>query len=225
MNLIEFVDKLNKKQEIIDRLVIIHNELNEGSCFSPDLRPGKATGFLIYNLYEFFNSVLNKKFETYLEVGVLYGGSLCSLYDSGFKGLAYGLDIYEGYYGNFNDKRISGISTSEEHMKLVHNNVKKFGGKPKLIKANTQKKDFDIFIEKEKLKELDVLLIDGDHSFEGAISDYNKLIKFLKIDGILLFDNYEMEGVKRAVNKATSTGNIETIGVWNKTCWIGIKKK
>jgi len=225
MNLIEFINKSNKKQEIIDRLVVIHSELNEGSCFSPDLRPGKATGFLIYNLCEYFNSVLNKEFEAYLEVGVLYGGSLCSLYDSGFKGLAYGLDIYEGYYGNFNDPRISNIATSEDHMKLVYSNVKRFGGNPKLIKANTQKKDFDNSIEKERIKELNVLLIDGDHSYEGAISDYNKLIKFLKTDGILLFDNYEMEGVKKAVSEVIKTGNFEAMGVWNKTCWIGIKKK
>lgn len=224
MNLIEFVNKQKNKKEIINKLAKIHNELNEGTCFSPDLRPGKATGFLIYHINEYFNKILNKKLQVYLEIGVLFGGSLCALYDSGFKGTAYGLDIYEGYYGNFNDKRIEEINNSEQHQKLVYDNVKKFGGNPKLIKANTQNKDFESLEFLSNLEELDVFLIDGDHSYEGAISDYRKLIKYLKKDGILLFDNYEMSGVKKAVNKVLEDNKVLEIGVWNNTCWVGKKK-
>ena len=160
-------------------------------------------------------------FEVYLEVGVLYGGSLCSLYDSGFEGTAYGLDIYEGYYGNFNNKN---FSDSEGHKKLVSDNVEKFGGNPILIKANTQKEDFDDLIDKQNIKDLDVLMIDGDHSYKGAINDYYKLIKFLKIGGFVLFDNYEMKGVQKAVEEVISSGQVKNLGVWNKTCWIGIKR-
>ena len=91
-----------------------------------------------------------------------------------------------------------------------------------LIKANTQKEDFDSLTD-GKIKNVDVLFVDGDHSYVGAISDYNKLIQYLNPGGLLLMDNHEVAGVAQACAEIKTRPDIEGLGVWNKTLWIGVK--
>lgn len=227
MNFLKYCeDKLKDPENrkiIISNLQSIQETLEGGSCFDTSLRPGKATGFVI-NLLQSYFDLMNKKFDSYLEVGVLYGGSLCSLYQSGFKGTAYGLDIYEGYYGDWERPIAKSLKQdSNNHMDLVSNNADKFGGIPILIKCNTQQDDFNSLVSR-KIDKLDVLLIDGDHSYNGAISDYQKLFPYLKSGGILLMDNYEMPGVTQSCKEIEKINSTEVLGTWNKTCWMAIKK-
>lgn len=231
MNLLEYcnskMDDKTEKENIVDRLNDINNKIVGRACWERSMVPGKATGFVIWNLKTYHEEILNKKLENYLEIGVLWGGSLCSLYASGFSGTAYGLDIYKGYYGNSLDpvsrKRFPG-DTSNEHKKIVQENCSIYGGSPKLVIANSQNEDFEDILEKNVQGKMNVILIDGDHSYKGAINDYRKTIQILETDGILLLDNFEMNGVAQAAKEIVNEGLVKEIGVWNKTTWIGIKK-
>jgi len=49
-------------------------------------------------------------------------------------------------------------------------------------------------------KQIDVLWIDGDHSFEGVKGDYDLFSPFVKKNGLLLFHDSEMEGVKKTIS-------------------------
>ena len=230
MNILEYCNqKLSnnaEKKELVATLVNISNKMKGRSCFKRAMTPGDSSSFVILLLNEYFKSK-NIEFNSYLEVGVLFGGSLCALYESGFQGTAYGLDIYEGYYGNLNTAGAgrpfpSDTKTSEEHMKIVYHNCKSYGGEPVLIKANTQDENFDSLIE-GKIDDIQVLYIDGDHTYKGAIADYNKLFAFLKKEGILLVDNFEISGVREAVKEIKESDLVTELGMWNNTMWIGVK--
>lgn len=221
-----FVDYINKhleddtkKNSILADLNKIKATLHKDkslSCYEPDLKEGKATQFAIALLKPYFESI-NKTFNDYLEVGVLYGGTLCSLYNSGFKGMAYGLDIFKGYYG---DKR----HTTSEHMKRVMDNAETYGGIPFLHECNTQEVSTEQIAEDINNPQLDVLYVDGDHSYTGAISDYNKLFPFLRSGGMLIMDNYEMGGVQQAIKDIDKADTCNNVAVWKNTMWYGIKK-
>jgi len=48
---------------------------------------------------------------------------------------------------------------------------------------------------------VDVLFIDGDHSFEGALADWENYKKFLTTGSIVIFHDFGWaEGVKRVIN-------------------------
>lgn len=230
MNIIDFVNEkmssTEERERIINRLKHIEDVIEGTTCFEDSLRPGKASSFLIYNLVEYFEK-LNKKLENYLEIGVLYGGSLCALADSGFSGNAFGFDIYQGYYGDFLKDYVDGYEkNSESHMQIVKNNVKKI----KDINLNLKKINSQDYKSTEEIKDfflpkLQVLYIDGDHTYQGAISDFYLYNEFLEQGGLILMDNFEMRGVSMAVDEIKKNrSDYEEVGVWNNTTWIGIKK-
>lgn len=49
-------------------------------------------------------------------------------------------------------------------------------------------------------KSIDILWIDGDHSFEGVKGDYDLFSPFVKKNGLLLFHDSGMEGVKKTIS-------------------------
>jgi|6_EtaG_2_1085325.scaffolds.fasta_scaffold65006_2 SAM-dependent methyltransferase len=229
MNLIEYTNYfLNdpiRRQKIIAELDTIQEEMEGYGCYEKSLRPGKATSFLVYCLNGYYLEHMNQKLTKYLEIGCLYGHSLSALAKSGFNGTAYGIDLFTGYYGNFTHFPAGYKKNSESHKTIVENNVLKFGNcNLKLMRGSTQEADFDDNLEKE-VYDLDVLLIDGDHSYEGCKSDYNKMAKYVKKGGILLFDNYEMGGVKKAVSEGVAEHpEVQEVGVWKNTTWVAVKK-
>ena len=215
----ECLEDQERKNSIINELDKIKATISKDkglSCYEPDLKEGKATQFAIALLKPYFESI-DKVFNDYLEVGVLYGGTLCSLYNSGFKGMAYGLDIFKGYYG---DKR----HTTSEHMQKVMDNTEEYGGIPFLYECNTQKVSTEQIAKDINNPKLDVLYVDGDHSYKGAISDYNKLFPFLRSGGMLIMDNYEMKDVQKAVKDINKEDTCHSTAVWKNTMWCGIKR-
>jgi hypothetical protein len=234
MNIIKFVNNelmdARKKQLIVNELKQISKHMKGRACFNENLSLGQSSSFLIFCLIKYFKKN-NLSFNSYLEVGTLFGGSLCALYASGYTGIAYSIDIFTGYYGNFDDVSHTPYPKGYEknhagHIQIVHDNVSRYGGDPICIVGNTQKQEFLEKIPNLNIEKLDVLYIDGDHSYKGAISDYNAFVSYLKKDGILLVDNFEMKGVQNAVVEMLRehASTITPLGVWNSTTWIGIKR-
>jgi len=227
LNIIEYCDRELKsnKDRVIKELNYIRDNMLGRPCYSPKLNTGKSSSFLIFLLKEFFD-YSDKTFDSYLEIGCLYGGSLCALAHSGFDGVAYGCDIFEGYYGKFNDPDYPADSdkNSKGHMKIVDDNVKKFSEliEINLIKGDSLDENFKIDTE---IKDLCVLYIDGLHTEKGCSSDWRLYNKFVKKGGLILVDNFEMIGVRDSINKVIKpSGLVEELGVWNNSTWIAIKK-
>lgn len=233
MNLVDFGNQaLNNpatKRSVIDALKSLTAKMKGRACFEETLPLGLSSSFLIYCLNDYFNQHRDEPLKTYLEIGSLFGGSLCALFDSGFSGTAYGVDIFSGYYGDFDSQHTpfpAGYEKSTKgHMQVVRDNASLFGGKPSLIAGNTQDSEFLTSLTSLPIQPLDVLFIDGDHTYKGAIADYYAFVPFLKNNGLVLFDNYEAQGVKDAVVEALRehANSLSTVGVWNDSTWVGIK--
>ena len=57
------------------------------------------------------------------------------------------------------------------------------------------------------VRDIDLLFIDGDHSYKGVSADITKWIPLVSPDGIVLFHDYALyDGVKRAVDELIEGG-------------------
>jgi len=110
--------------------------------------------------------------ETIVELGVDYGYSsfLMSLYS---KGKVYGIDSY--------DER-SHIYRKEDDYQFVLDVAKKLK-----LDNFVLIKDFFDNVAKTWDKKIDVLHIDGHHSYENSRNEFNDWKDFVKDDGIILF--------------------------------------
>lgn len=230
---INYLDYCNEqlksnRQNIIKELNFVKNKMKGRICYEPSLGVGAASPFIIYLLNNYFKSI-GQEFNSYLEIGCLYGGSLCCLAHSGFNGTAYGCDIFSGYYGNFKDQFFPNDAerSHKGHMEVVSDNVKFFNSELDLvlIRGSSLENEFQQEINSKGIKKLDALYIDGLHTEKGCSADWNLYNKFVKKGGIVLVDNFETPGVRESIQKVIKpSGLIQELGVWHNSTWIGIKK-
>jgi predicted O-methyltransferase YrrM len=161
-------------------------------------------------LYDIAESI-GKKEINYVEIGCYAGGSACLMLQR-TKTNVISIDL--------------GEPISEE---VVLNNTKNHNihkNSFSYIKANSQ-----ILETKERLKsimsdyvsqEIDILFIDGDHSFNGVHNDFNLYEDLVSIGGYIVFDDYHdpehSPDVNGAVNNIVSNlKNYEVIGTIENT--------
>ena len=125
--------------------------------------------------------------NTYLEIGVHNGASMSYVVHQSKSPLnCYGIDLFDDTYGHYK-KDI--LSLNQSLNNIQKNNISK--SNIYIIKGNSRKKDT---IQKRrnllKTKTIDLLFIDGDHSYEGVRSDFNNYSTFLSQNAIVVFDDY-----------------------------------
>jgi predicted O-methyltransferase YrrM len=127
--------------------------------------------------------IMKEKCNTYLEIGTHYGHSISNMLQSKYKSKYMGIDIFE----RWGDSKITNME------QLTNDNVKKFNinnYECKLVKANSQTKS-TIDLVKEYFPEgIDLLFIDGDHSYNGIINDFNNYFPLVNTGGYIVFDDY-----------------------------------
>lgn len=134
--------------------------------------------------------ILPMKGNRILEIGTGWGESALFFSELRPDWITYTIDAF-GLYG---DGRI--------YSKWDHDQVKK-------IADALQGKVIQIISDSKKVLwelEIDVLYIDGDHTFEGCLSDFNSFHKFVKNGGYIIFDDYTQtnnpnNGVKKVTEK------------------------
>lgn len=131
----------------------------------------------------------------YLEIGVLHGGSLCSVAllkkALGHKGICIGVDPFDGKYYSRIDKedRFGGLDTIQN----VQGNLDNFGlDNVKLVQARSPEFVVDVGFN--------VAYIDGDHSFEGAWADWKKVAPITS-HFVVIHDYGAIPGVTLACEK------------------------
>ena len=127
--------------------------------------------------------IMKEKCRNYLEIGTHYGHSICNLLQSKYETKFLGIDIFN----RWGDSKISNIE------KLANDNVKKFNKNKyecKLIKANSQIKSTHNLVKKYFPNGIDLLFIDGDHSYNGIINDFNNYFPLVNKGGYIIFDDY-----------------------------------
>lgn len=125
-------------------------------------------------LYDIVNQYPPEYNVTYVEIGCFAGGSACLILQRE-NTTVVSLDI-----GNPIDQSV------------VENNVNRLNthnNKYTYIKGNSHHKEtYDILMK--YIEEIDVLFIDGDHSYNGVIKDFEMYSKLVKKGGYIVFDDY-----------------------------------
>lgn len=164
---------------------------------------------------KFREILLDIKDGIFVEIGVLGGNTLVELYDLCKKNNVkiIGIDpfeniaIYNGKTGEeLSDKKI--IKNTYEIQRKNRENLQN------IIKDN--KLDINLIIgtswenhSKFEDNSIDLLHIDGDHSYEGVKKDINLYYPKVKKNGIIIFDDYNWKGVSTAVDEFIKNNNIQ----------------
>lgn len=138
--------------------------------------------------------LLKNKCKNYCEIGVLHGGSMSLILNTEEPCNCYGIDIFS-YYGKQKDPTSNVVVTMEN----TYNNINKFNQnqefKVELINGNSHDiETLNQLISKLNGEKIDLLFIDGDHTYDGVINDIEKYIPLVSSGGIIMFDNYGSKG-------------------------------
>lgn len=157
--------------------------------------------------------------ENYLEIGVHNGGSMSLLLTNNNSKNLIGLDLFEDMYDinkhiskekydTYQYFRRDNLAMSKtiknlNYIKSNYNNEAKF----KLIQGNSY---FDITEENFKKEcdfPIDLLFIDGDHTFDGVKNDFERYSKYVKKNGYIIFDDYHHEIIKKYCDTLFNNNN------------------
>jgi predicted O-methyltransferase YrrM len=161
-----------------------------------------------------------EKIENYLEIGVHNGGSMSLLLTNNNSKNLFGLDLFEDMYNINKQKKKKKydmyqyfrrdnleINKTKNNLELVKEKYKNYNSNLKLIKGNSY---FDETEEKFKTDcnvLIDLLFIDGDHTFDGVKNDFERYSKYVKKNGYIIFDDYHHEIIKKYCDTLFNNNN------------------
>ncbi len=136
---------------------------------------------------------IKQNYLVVVEIGSLFGICLASLADCSrlFSKHVHviAVDPLDGYYGSHKKDMMTGEIVDEN---IFHYNMKLNVPESDytLLKSLSTNQDTIDHVAKTKC---DVLLIDGDHSYEGVKSDFDIYMPFVNKGGYIIFDDYRVE--------------------------------
>lgn len=145
-------------------------------------------------LFDIANTYPKDQTITYVEIGCYAGGSACLMLQRP------------------NTKVISidlGSPIPEEIVHLNTQKLNKFNNSYNYLKGNSQTHEM-VERLKELIDEIDILFIDGDHSYQAVINDFTLYEGLVKKGGYIVFDDYRdygCPGTKIAVDEIV--GNMD----------------
>lgn len=156
------------KEQNSDNISKVFDYANKFRIFTPSIRPAQLKSEFV----KFSKLLKSRKINNVLEIGTANGGTLYLLSRIiNKRGVIVSLDLEQpkwkqGFYKSF--------ALGEQQIFLVAGNSHK---------KQTLKKVKKIFLNKK----VDLLFIDGDHSYDGVKSDFNMYKGLVKIGGIIAF--------------------------------------
>ena len=139
-----------------------------------------------YGSHVFLNEYISKKCKRIMEVGVADGENARTMVSVAIGNFSpeeveyYGFDLFEG-----------------NKMEQVRQKLEETGCRFKLFKGDTVR-----ILPKvvETLPKMDLIFIDGGHSYETAKSDWENSRSLMQDKTAVFFHNYDVAGVKRVVD-------------------------
>lgn len=159
--------------------------------------------------------------KNYLEIGVHNGSSMSYVLQSSKNKNCVGIDPFEDL--KTNDPHMMHYQNKDK-ITLIKtlNNIKKnnkYNSNINLIKKLSK----DVL--DNEIPDIDLLFIDGDHTYKAVLNDYKKFSKYVKSGGFIVFDDLHQDGPKKCFNEIVSTDkNIKLFGIYKRTEGILIKK-
>jgi len=157
-----------------------------------------------------FARACKQKNFSYLEIGVLHGLNLTSLYNivqPEYETVSFtAIDPFEGYYGQKLDVAL-GVPVTEKVLRInmgrsqfAEQDISIFKGSssdPTIQAANAH-------------RTFDMIFVDGDHSYDGVKRDVDYYGTLLSPQGLLIIDNYgdaDWPDIARYVDAELLTGH------------------
>lgn len=156
---------------------------------------------------------LAKNKNSVIEIGSFLGASATALVPAlEPSGVLYAIDTWK------NDAMSEGVrDTKSDFIKNVGVYIKNI----RMIQGYSSQ--MSEVLSKTITSTVDVLFIDGDHSFEGALADWQNYKKFLQSGSIVIFHDFGWaEGVKRVVKEHVLNSVSEYSNLPNM--WWGVIK-
>lgn len=175
----------------------IDTKINGRICLSDHIH-------IIYIIKE----MMKDSFGNYLEIGTLHGGSMSLALQSRYGEKHIGIDLFT-YYGKPSDpydekKTVVSRENAIKNVQLMN----RYNHDVELIEGSSYDDD-TVNLVKLKIDAISLFLIDGDHSFEGVLRDYNMYSPLVSHGSIIFFDNYNDPNwpeVKHAVDTIDKRG-------------------
>ena len=155
-----------------------------------------------------------------IEIGTLFGGSclikLLALRDHNLSGKIICIDPMEGYYDKKKDPD-TGLPIKSD---IFYKNLDRFDFSKESVELRefkSNQKEAQIGLEKGSFG---ILMIDGDHSYEGVKQDWETYKQYVASDGIVLFDDFQdhnWPGVNKFIKELTA--DLPTN--WSTTGYLG----
>ena len=152
--------------------------------------------------------------KRYVEVGVHNGTSMSYVVKEDSSKHCIGIDMFapNGHYGK--DK----VTKERSRKNIQKNNSSK--SRVGLIKGNSKAKKVIAELRKNfEHESVDLLFIDGDHSYLGVKADFENYSKFVKPGGWIVLDDYmphkdRWPGVCKFVHEDLDLTKFEKIGIF-----------
>jgi predicted O-methyltransferase YrrM len=149
------------------------NSLNEVVKISNEIN-NQTFHHHYYILYDIANSYSDDYKLNYVEIGCYAGGSACLMLQRENTNV-FSIDL--------------GNPINPEIVKQNVNKLNKHNNNYYYIKGSSH--DLEILNKLiEYTNEIDILFIDGDHSYNGVILDFEMYSKLVKSGGYIIFDDY-----------------------------------
>lgn len=165
---------------------VMMNDKNDHTFETLKILTGGTTSVRIAKLLNFAVSQMDKD-ETYVEVGVFSGTTLCSAAHVNMK-RCIGIDNYD-----VEEHRGMGCEASSVRDRCLHN-IKSTNCGAQLIE-----KDFRAVTKEEIAYPIAVSFIDGKHDFVSVVDNLKWLEPMLADEAIIVFDDVNYLEVSRAI--------------------------
>lgn len=127
--------------------------------------------------------IMNEECKNYLEIGTHYGHSISNMLQSKYTSNYMAIDIFEKW-GDSKIKNMEKTANDNASKYNIHNYTYK------IIKGNSQSKTTIDAVREYFPEGIDLLFIDGDHSYNGIIKDFNNYFPLINKGGYIVFDDY-----------------------------------
>lgn len=165
-------------------------------------------------LYDIANTFGDKKIN-YVEIGAYAGGSSCLMLQR-LNTTIISVDLGEPISKEVVFSNIIEYKNNNNYYKYIQGNSQIQETKDKVIETLSNSRVLGYS------NKIDILFIDGDHSFDGVLADFNMYSDLVNIGGYVVFDDYNdsvhSPDVKLAVDGLVpSLADYEIIGTFENT--------